>query len=175
MNVNFGNRVVTRLSRYKLFIYAYRLVSSCVLKFLWVLGNVIFQLRVQNKGSGCVCHWNVEIKSPENLLCGNHVVIGPNVTIGAEAEVVLNDHARISKGVVIETGSLDFSTEIPYSHVSKPISIGENVWLCTNAIILAGITVGAGAIVAAGAVVTKDVPPNAIVAGNPARITSYRS
>ncbi len=52
--------------------------------------------------------------------------------------------------------------------------IGNDVWIGSNAIILEGITIGDGAIVGAGAVVTKDVPPYAIVVGNPARIIRYR-
>lgn len=52
--------------------------------------------------------------------------------------------------------------------------VGSDVWACENCIILPGVTVGHGAIVAAGAVVTRDVPPYAIVGGNPAKIIRYR-
>ena len=51
-----------------------------------------------------------------------------------------------------------------------PITIGENVWIGCRALILKGVTIGDGAVVAAGAVVTKDVPANCVVAGNPAKI-----
>jgi tetrahydrodipicolinate N-succinyltransferase len=54
------------------------------------------------------------------------------------------------------------------------IIIGDDVWLCTNAIICSGIKIGQGAVVAAGAVVTKDVEPYAIVGGNPAKVIKYR-
>ena len=51
-----------------------------------------------------------------------------------------------------------------------PIVIGDKVWIGANATVLPGVTIGKGAIVAAGAVVTRDVPPNTIVAGVPARV-----
>ena len=51
-----------------------------------------------------------------------------------------------------------------------PIHIGKNVWIGANATVLAGVTIGDGAVVAAGAVVTKDVTPNTVVGGVPARV-----
>jgi tetrahydrodipicolinate N-succinyltransferase len=53
-------------------------------------------------------------------------------------------------------------------------SIGHDVWIGHSAIIMSGVKVGNGAVVGAGAIVTKDVPPYAIVAGNPAKIIRYR-
>lgn len=52
----------------------------------------------------------------------------------------------------------------------KPVTIGDNVWLGGRSVILPGVTIGDNAVVAAGAVVVKDVPPNVVVGGNPARI-----
>jgi acetyltransferase-like isoleucine patch superfamily enzyme len=51
---------------------------------------------------------------------------------------------------------------------TAPVKIGDNVWIGMNAVILKGVTIGDNSVVAAGAVVTKSVPPNIIVAGNPA-------
>ena len=56
------------------------------------------------------------------------------------------------------------------STISKPVKIGDRVWIGIAATILPGVTIGENSIVAAGAVVTKDVPPNTIVAGNPAKV-----
>ena len=56
---------------------------------------------------------------------------------------------------------------------TKPIKIGNDVWIGVNVTILPGVTIGENAVVGAGAVVTKDVPDNAVVVGNPARVIRY--
>ena len=53
-------------------------------------------------------------------------------------------------------------------------TIGNDVWIGSSVVVMAGLTVGDGAVLGAGSIVTKDVPPYAIVAGNPARILRYR-
>ncbi len=55
-----------------------------------------------------------------------------------------------------------------------PVTIGHDVWIGTNAIILSGVAIGSGAVIGAGAVVTKDVPPYGIAVGNPARVVRFR-
>jgi acetyltransferase-like isoleucine patch superfamily enzyme len=54
------------------------------------------------------------------------------------------------------------------------VIIGNDVWIGANAVILKGVTIGDGAVVGAGAVVTSDVPPGAVVAGNPAKVIKMR-
>lgn len=61
-----------------------------------------------------------------------------------------------------------------YSGTHGNVSIGNDVWLCSNCTLLSGVTVGDGAIVAAGALVTRDVEPYAVVGGNPARFLRWR-
>ncbi|WP_210333481.1 CatB-related O-acetyltransferase [Rhizobium sp. ARZ01] len=55
-----------------------------------------------------------------------------------------------------------------------PISVGHDVWIGRNALIMSGVTIGHGAVIGAGAVVTKDVPPYGIAVGNPAHVVKYR-
>jgi acetyltransferase-like isoleucine patch superfamily enzyme len=58
--------------------------------------------------------------------------------------------------------------------VRGPIHVGHDVWLSTNSVVLAGVTIGNGAVIAAESVVTRDVEPYAVVAGNPARLLRHR-
>ena len=82
---------------------------------------------------------------------GDEVMIGPNVSL-------------ITSGHPIEPSRRrDFVT-------AKPIVIERNVWIAAGATIIGGVTVGENSVVAAGSVVTKDVPPNTLVGGNPARV-----
>ena len=61
-----------------------------------------------------------------------------------------------------------------YNRFEQPCSVGNDVWIAAGAHVLRGCNVGDGAVIAAGAVVTKDVPPYAVVAGNPAKIIRMR-
>ena len=61
-----------------------------------------------------------------------------------------------------------------YDFESKPVTIGNDVWIGSHVLVMGGLKIGDGAVLAAGSVVTKDVPPYAIVGGVPARIIKYR-
>ena len=57
--------------------------------------------------------------------------------------------------------------------IGKPVTIGDNVWFGGNCVVLPGVTIGNNVVVGAGSVVTKNVPDNAVIAGNPAKILKY--
>ena len=59
-------------------------------------------------------------------------------------------------------------------HTGRPVSIGSDVWICENAIVLPGADIGHGAVIGAGAVVSGTIPPYAIVSGNPGSVARYR-
>ena len=98
------------------------------------------------------------------VLGGGEVTFGDNFHSGENCRIITQNH------------NFDHGTAIPYDRtkIKKKIVICDNVWLGDSVIIVGNVTIGEGAIVGAGAVVTKDVPPGAIVGGNPARLIRYR-
>jgi acetyltransferase-like isoleucine patch superfamily enzyme len=104
---------------------------------------------------------------------GGHLLLGSgyannNITIDCFERVVIGQGVAISKGVTIrDSDSHSINGKSP---IAAPILIGNHVWIGLNATILKGVSIGDGAVVAAGAIVTRDVPPNALVAGVPARV-----
>lgn len=119
-------------------------------------------------------------------------VLAPYLYPGAPERLVIGPFAQIAHGVVFITASANHPmggiTTYPFRIFDMPTAqkyrdenaaigdtvIGPDVWLGFEARVMAGVTIGAGAIVAAGAVVSRDVPPYAIVAGNPARLVRMR-
>lgn len=127
-----------------------RLVQFADFRLGWLWGRVRFGATVRNRGLGCVCAHNVELKYPRNLRLGNRVIRGSNVSIDAHSSVTLGDDVRVSRDVIIETAGLDFSNgRPPYEHISKPIVIKKGVWIGARAIILGGVTLGENVVVAA--------------------------
>lgn len=161
-------KTITGLQVVKLLVLA---PSQLFNRLLWVWGRLRFSALVRQRGQGCVCHWNVDLKYPENLVLGDGVVIGVNASLGAHSPIHIGHRVRISKDVQIETAGLDFLTgPPPYRHQSKPIVIEEGVWIGTRSMVLGGVHIGAHAVIASGSIVTRDVPPRTLVAGIPAKV-----
>jgi acetyltransferase-like isoleucine patch superfamily enzyme len=104
---------------------------------------------------------------------GGRLVVGSgyasnNVTIDCFDRVVIGQGVAISKGVTIRDS--DSHAINGKNEVSRPIKIGNHVWIGLNSTILKGVSIGDGAVVAAGAVVTRDVPANSLVDGVPAKV-----
>ena len=99
-------------------------------------------------GSG-FCNSNIIIRCMESITIGEGVAISHNVTI-----MDSDAHSILKEGYV----------------KTKPIRIGDNVWIGSGAMILKGVSIGNGAVIGAGSVVTKDVSANTVVAGNPAKV-----
>jgi len=101
------------------------------------------------------------------------VHIGKYSSIASDVEIILyGDHnfKAVSTGVIDKYDHMNFTKPQP----PQSVRIGHDVWIGRGATILKGVTIGNGAVVGAKAVITRDVPPYAVVAGNPARIIKYR-
>ena len=112
------------------------------------------------------CDYGFHIEVGENffanynfiVLDGNYVRIGDNVWIAPNVGIYAAGHP------------LDVEDRIGGEEYAFPVTIGDNVWIGGGVTIIGGVTIGKNAVVAAGSVVIRDVPPDTLVAGNPARV-----
>lgn len=136
-----------------------------------VPGERMFPMENVHVGRGTYGMLNVQslfVQEGEQLHIGNFVSIAPGVQFLMGVNHQLETYTTFPfYSRLVERSTRD-------ALVRGPIIIDDEVWLGTNALIMSGVHIGKGAIVAAGAIVTKDVPPYAIVGGNPARIIKMR-
>ena len=107
-----------------------------------------------------------------NTYLGDGVYLNFSCVIIDNAEVHIGDQSMIGPVVQIYTAAhpLEAKPRAEGWEVARPIYLEENVWVGGGAIILPGVRVGRNAVIGAGAVVTRDVPADTVVAGNPARV-----
>lgn len=107
--------------------------------------------------------------------CGKNIKLGKNVFINAGCQfqdqggLTIGDNTLVGPKTVIATLNHHQSPKKRANLLPKPVKIGKSVWIGANVTILPGVTIGDGAIIAAGAVVNKDVEPNTIAGGVPAK------
>lgn len=102
---------------------------------------------------------------------GDDVLMSPGSRLSASDEIVIGNAVMMANGVYIT----DSDWHTIYDRTKRdervtPVHIGDNVWLGDHATVLKGVTIGENSVVAARAVVTRDVPANVVVAGNPAKV-----
>jgi acetyltransferase-like isoleucine patch superfamily enzyme len=107
-----------------------------------------------------------------DVIIGNYTRIGLHNTI--IGPVTIGHHVNLAQGITVT--ALNHKFENPDIRIdeqgisTKPVIIGNDIWVGTNAVILPGVTIGDHSVIAAGAIVTKDVPPHSLVAGVPAKV-----
>ena len=120
----------------------------------------------------------VSIVSPFYCDNGCRVKFGKNITINKGATLLsagiieIEDDVLIGPDVRIATVNHDLDDR-HHKFYFKKVTIKKNAWICMGAIICPGVTIGENSVVAAGAVITKDVPDNVVVGGNPAKVIKH--
>lgn len=106
---------------------------------------------------------------------GNYCSIAPDVRILAHVEHPMHMPSTFPfRTLMFKLQTKSDQVLNPDAVTRGPVTIGHDVWIGQNAIILSGVSIGNGAVVGAASVVTKNVDPYAVVAGNPARLVKYR-
>ena len=148
----------------------------------------------QHRGRGSKIYGSVRMDTPpyrrfflgdhsviESYCCINNavgdVVIGDYTRIGIHNTIIgpvcIGNHVNLAQGITVTALNHNFEDKTKrideQGITTKPVIIGDDVWIGANAVILPGVTIGKHCVVAAGAVVTKDVPDNTIVGGVPAK------
>ena len=116
--------------------------------------------------------WLKLVSPSARVSVGDYAFLGRGVEVDAAERVTLGAHVLVAPGVFITDHDHNIGPQGRIDEqgcTSRPVVIGDDVWLGVRAIILPGVTIGSGAVVGAGAVVREDVPPRTIVAGVPAR------
>ena len=110
----------------------------------------------------------VRVWAPWNIDLGDRVGIAPDVELYSMAPIRVGEGTTISQGAYVCAGTHDY-TDPNFQLFAEPIVVGANVWVCAQAFLGPGVTIGDGAVVGARSVVTRDMPPNMVCAGNPCR------
>jgi acetyltransferase-like isoleucine patch superfamily enzyme len=138
------------------------------------------QVRLLTRGANVSFAPNVSFRNAERIAIGAGTHIGEHSIIWAgntTGRITFGEKCLLAPNVTITAsnyGTAPGQFVMDQPKIERDVTIGRDVWLGANTVVLAGVTIGEHAIVAAGAVVTKDVPPSAIVGGVPAKVIGWR-
>jgi acetyltransferase-like isoleucine patch superfamily enzyme len=113
--------------------------------------------------------------SARNLRVGPDSLISQHVTFCLDAPITIGSRVSIGPHAMLYTATHALGLaerRMSFKPIAQPIVVEDGAWVGLAAVILPGVRIGRSSVVSAGAVVTKDVPPNRIVAGNPAEVTA---
>jgi putative colanic acid biosynthesis acetyltransferase WcaF len=140
---------------------------------LWGWRRLVLRLFGARIGSHVHIHPTVRIAIPWNLEIGAGAAVGDHAILYSLGKITLGDAVTVSQYAHLCAGSHDFRD--PAMPLTKPpIMIGSGAWVCADAFIGPGVTVGALAVVGARAVAMKDVAEGVVVGGNPAQVMGMR-
>lgn len=123
-------------------------------------------------GKGSIVQTPFYCEFGQTISIGRHSFLNMNITVLDGADVTIGDHVLIGPNTQFYTPShpMDFRRRREWETCCKPIVVEDDVWIGGNVVINQGVRIGARSVVAASSVVTRDVPPDTLVAGAPARV-----
>ena len=119
-------------------------------------------------------HSSARIQMPWNLKMGNRACLGEKANVYSLGKIKIHEGATVAQEAYLCTGTHDFS-DANLQLITQEITIFPHAFIGARAMVMPGVKIGKNAVVGAMTVVTKDIPPNHIVAGNPARQIGLRS
>lgn len=139
---------------------------------------VMYQAKRQITSYGVGLRVNAPCTFDGSVILGDNCNFnGMQILGGGTVKIGNNFHSGVECMMITQNHNYDEGTHIPYddTYVLKHVVIGDNVWFSNRVLVTGNVTIGEGVIIAAGSVVCRDVPPLAIVGGNPAKIIKYRN
>lgn len=134
--------------------------------------NKMIKKIIPNMGEGNKINQPFMCDYGKNITMGNNNFLNHNVSILDVDEMVIGNNCQIAPNVIFTPAyhPTEIKKRSERVQLGKKIEIGDNVWICANAVIIEGVKIGNNSVVAAGAVVIKDVPDNVLVAGVPSKV-----
>ena len=113
-----------------------------------------------------MCDYGYNIEIGENF-CSNH-----NLLILDSAKVKIGDNVLVGPNCSFYTSNhpINYKERELGKESAKPITLGNNVWIGGNVVLLAGVTIGDNSVIGAGSIVSKDIPANSVAVGNPCKV-----
>lgn len=107
-----------------------------------------------------------------NTHLGNNVYANFNLTLVDDTHIYIGDYVMIGPNVTIATAGHPVNPELRrrVAQFNIPVTIGNNVWIGANSVVLPGVTIGENSVIGAGSVVTKNIPANVVALGSPCRV-----
>jgi len=141
------------------------------------LRDLFFKLSFKKMGKNVLIDYKTFFRYMGNIEIGNGVSINRGCELFTSAnlgaKIIIKDNVVLSPNVKIYSAGHDYGY-LNLPDTSSDILIKEHVWIGANSIILQGVTIGSKSVVSANSVVTKDIPPNSVVAGIPAKKVKER-
>lgn len=130
--------------------------------------NELLHCLFPDMGEGSIVSTPITVVRAHKVKIGRRVIIVSGCLMMSAGGITIDDDAQIAANVQLISNNHDLDNRMVIT--GKPVHICRRAWIGAGATILPGVTIGENSVVGAGSVVTRDVEPNTIVAGNPARV-----